>query len=254
MNQTNNNPFGDSLSQEGIESQGDRLGGGGVVDSNAYGAVITAAFAGESKGGAKSMTFHFKLDNGRDLRETTYVTSGKEKGQKSFYERDGKKYPMPGFVTANDIALLATGKGLTEQTYEEKIIKLYDFDAKAEVMTKVMMATSLVGQAIKLGVMKETVDKTTDSGGGVYVPTGETREQNVIDKVFHATSGQTVSELTQSRDVNAAGEFLGKWTDKNAGITRNKAKGASGASGVPGRPAPTGGAAPTASKGLFGNG
>lgn len=252
MNQTNN-PFGNTLSQEGLESQGDRLGGGGVVDSDAYGATITAAYAGQSKGGANSMTFHFKLDNGRDLRETTYVTSGKEKGQKNYYERDGKKYPMPGFVTANDIALLATGKGLDEQIFEEKIIKLYDFDAKAEVPTKVMMATSLIGLPIKLGVMKEVVDKTTDSGGGVYVPTGETREQNVIDKVFHAKSGQTVSELTQSRNESTPGEFIGKWTDKNAGNVRNKAKGASGTTGAPGgRPAPTGGAAAAPSKGLFG--
>lgn len=251
-----NNPFGTSLNTEGLETQGDRLGGGGILDSAAYSGVITMAFADESKGGAKSMTFHVKFDNGRDYRETVYVTSGKEKGQKNFYEKDGKKYPMPGFTTANDIALLATGKGLAEQTFEQKVVKIYDFDAKAELPQNKMVATSLIGQPICLGIMKEVVDKNVDSGGGNYVPSGETRETNVIDKVFHATSKQTVSELTQSRDVNAKGDFHDKWVEKNAGQVRNKAKGASGTAGAPGasRPAPTGGAAPKSGGSLFGGG
>lgn len=253
-----NNPFGNTLDTQGLEAAGDRLGGGGTVDSDAYGAVITQAYAGESSGGAKSMTFHFKLDNDREFRETVYVTSGKEKGQKNYYERDGKKHPMPGFTTANDIALLATGVGLGEQTFEEKVVKIYDFDAKAELPQKVMVATSLLGKRVKLGILKEVVDKTkkNDSTGN-YDPTGETREQNVINKVFHDASGQTVSELTQSRDPNAAGEFLGKWLDKNKGHVVNKATGAAGTAGVPGqnRPAPTAGTAPaSAPKSLFGGG
>lgn len=250
-----NNPFGTLLDTPDLESQGDRLGGGGAVDSDVYGSTINAAFAGESKGGAKSMTFHFKLDNGREYKETVYVTSGKEKGQKNYYERDGKKYPMPGFVTANDIALLATGKDLGSQTFEQKVVKLYDFDAKAEVPQNVMMATSLLGKRVNLGILKEIVDKNVDSGGGVYVPSGETREQNTIDKVFHDPSNQTVSELTKTRDTNAVGEFITGWTEKNKGQVRNKAKGAAGTAGTPGRPAPTGGAAPKAAgPGLFGNG
>ena len=54
---------------------------------------------------------------------------------------------------------------------------MYSKEAKAEVPTKVEMLVDLLGQAIIIGVIKQTVDKTVKNDAGVYVPNGETREE-----------------------------------------------------------------------------
>lgn len=246
MNQSNNNPFGD-LSTDGIEAARDVLGGGGAVDSGVYTGTIKLAYAGMSSGGARSLTVHLDLD-GREYREVLYVTN---KQKQNYYEKDGKKSPLPGFTVANDLALLATGLALSEQEIEEKVVKLYDFDAKAEVPTKVQAMTSLHGRAISVGILKQLEDKKKKNDSTQqYEPTGETRETNVIDKVFHAETGKTVSEYTAKV---AEAEFQGKWKAKNDGVVRNKTTGATGKVGTPGqRAANDGGATKTASKSLFG--
>lgn len=242
-----NNPFGDTLQTEGLEESRDSLGGFAVLDTDVYGGEIVLAYAGESSGGAKSMTYHVKLENGQEYRETVYVTSGKAKGQKNFYEKNGKKYPMPGYVTANDIALLATGHALTDQEFEEKVVNLYNFEEKKELPTKVMVATSLLGKPIKLGIQKQIEDKNVKDANGNYVPSGETRETNVIDKVFHYDSGRTVSEITGKQEE---AKFQASWLNRWQGQTKDKSTGASG-DGKAGAPAAASGAkAPT--KSLFG--
>lgn len=248
MNQ-NNNPFG-NLTTQGLEKAGDNLGGGGLFETDVYSGNIVLAFAGASDKGARFLEVHIDTGSGRIYRERMYVTN--KQGQ-NYYERDGKKNPLPGFTTANDLALLSTGHDLAAQTFEEKVVKLYDFEAKAEVPTKVQAATSMMGLPITIAVVKQTVDKQKmNESTGNYEATGETRDENTIDKVFHAESGKTVSEFsTLAKD--APGEFQGKWLEKNKGKTRNKAKGAEGKTGAPGRPAPAGGAAKPAGGSLFGN-
>lgn len=245
MNQSNNNPFG-NLKTDGLEAARDVLGGGGAMETDVYNGVIKLAFAGVSSGGAHSMTVHVDC-GGREYRETMYVTN--KQGQ-NFYEKNGKKNPLPGFTTANDIALLATGHPLNEQEMEEKVVKLYDFDAKAEVPTKVQAVVSLHGQQISLGILKQVVDKNVKDGNGNYVPSGETRDENVIDKVFHAETGKTVSEYTAK--VPTA-DFQGKWLAKNKGVTRDRTSGATGKVGAPGQKAANdSNGGKTASKSLFG--
>ncbi len=247
----NSNPFGDSLQTEGLEETKDTLGGFSVLDSDVYGAEIVLAYAGEAASKAKSMTFHFKLDNGQEYRETIYVTSGQAKGCKNYYERDGKKIPLPGYVVANDIALLASGHSLGDQDFEEKVVKLYDFDAKGEVPTKVSVATSLLGKRVKLGILKQIEDKNVKDANGNYVPSGETRETNAIDKVFHDDTNRTVSEIIAKQDEAT---FQEKWVNRNQGQVRDRSKGASGGkSGAPGSSGGAGGgSAPKATKSLFG--
>lgn len=246
MNQSNSNPFG-GLSNDGLEASRDVLGGGGPIDSGVYTGTIKLAYAGLSKGGAQSLTVHVDI-NGRDYRETLYVTN--KQGQ-NFYEKSGKKSPLPGFTTANDMALLSTGVALNEQEVEERVVKLYDFDAKAEVPTKVQAVVSMHGKEITLGILKQVVDKNVKDGNGNYVPSGETREENTIDKVFHTESGKTVSEFTAK--VPEA-EFQAKWAEKNKGTVRDRTSTAkTGKVGVPGQQAANHAApAKAPSKSLFG--
>lgn len=248
----NNNFFGD-LSTDDLEQSQDTLGGGGAFDSDVYTGEIVLAYAGESSGGARSVTVHVDV-NGRTYRETIYVTSGKEKGQKNYYERGGKKVPLPGFTHANDLALLSTGQPLSAQTMEEKVVELYNFDERKEVPTKVMAITSMMGKQVSLGILKNIEDKTKKNDStGAYEATGETRETNNIDKVFHAETGKTVSEFVAKAE-NA--EFIEKWRAKFQGTVRNKATGAAaggGKAGLPGRSAaPAPGAGKPAGKSLFG--
>ncbi|WP_199097255.1 hypothetical protein [Dyella sp. ASV21] len=248
MNQSNNNPFG-GLKSEGLEAARDVLGGGGAMDSGLYTGTIKLAYAGKSSGGAHSMTVVVDLE-GREYRETLYVTN--KQGQ-NYYEKAGKKNPLPGFTTANDLALLSTGVPLNEQEIEERVVKLYDFDAKAEVPTKVQAVVSMHGKPITLGILKQIVDKNVkNEATNTYVPSGETREENIIDKVFHAETGKTVSEFTLKVE-NA--EFQGKWGAKNKGVTRDRSTGKAGKVGAPGQKAANdaiGGGQKQASKSLFG--
>lgn len=247
MNEQNSNPFGD-LSTEGLEKSGDFLGGGGAIDSGVYTGEIKLVFVGKSDGGAHFLEVHVDLPGGRPYRERLWV---KGKNGLHYYERNGKKSPLPGFTVANDLALLSTGFDLSGQTFEEKIVKLYDFDAKMEVPTKVQAITSMMGQSITIGVLKQTVDKNVKDSTGAYVPSGETRDENAIDKVFHTETGKTVSELS-TLPKDAPAEFQAKWDAKNKGQTRMKAKGAEGKTGTPGAIPTGGGAKPATSKSLFG--
>lgn len=257
MNQSNNNPFA-NLGTEGLEQAKDSLGGGGgVFESGVYTGEIKLAFAGKSDGGANFFEVHVETEGGKMYRERVYVTS--KTGQNYYNPKDksgnrdtSKKVPLPGFTVANDLALLSTGLELNAQTFEEKVVKLWDFDAKTEVPTKVWAATSMMGQQITLGILKSTVDKTKKNDStGEYEPTGETRDENSIDKVFHAATGKTVGEFT-TLGQDAIGTFRDEWAKKNAGQIRNKAKGAEGKTGAPGAAIPTGGAAAKPAKSLFG--
>ena len=240
------NPFA-SLNTEGLTENKDVLGGSfGAFESGLYDGTIKAAYAGKSDGGAQFIAVVVEtLVNGqkREYRETLYVTN--RQGQ-NFYEKDGQKSPLPGFTTANDLALLSTGHSLDKQNFEERVINVYNFDQRKEVPTKVLMAVDMVGKPITLGILKQTVNKNVKVGNE-YKPTNEKRDENVIDKVFHTESGKTVSEFTRKIDT---AEFKGQWSEKNTGQTRDKFKPVADGTGA-GIP----GAAPSAgstSSGLFG--
>ena len=105
------------------------------------------------------------------------------------------------------------------------------------------------GKPVILGIIKSVVDKNVKNDStGEYEPSGETREENTIEKVFHHPSKVTVVEAREAQKAgrDAEATFYDKWVEKNKGVTRNKAKGASGNGGNSGRP---GGGAPQAGGG-----
>lgn len=246
MNQTSN-PFG-NLSADDLEPARDVLGGGGVVETDVYDGKIALAYAGKSDQGANFLAVKILFNNGHNYSETMYVTN---RNGENFYTKDGKKNPLPGFTTANDLALLSTGMSLADQDFEEKVVPIYDFDAKAEVNKKVMVATSMIGKPITVAIFKQIEDKNKKNDAtGAYEPTGEFRDTNVIDKVFHNDTGKTVSEFVGKKDA----EFQAKWREKNKGKVRDKSKGLAGKTGAPGKsgaPSSAGGGG-TKSKSLFG--
>ena len=239
------------VSQEGVNEERDVLGGFGVWETDIYDCVITLAYAQKSSGGATGITFHVKSDKGSDLRFTQYVTGGDAKGNKNYYEKDGQKHYLPGFNIVNAICQLTVDKELGNMETEMKKVKLWDSDAKAEVPKDVPVLVELLNQHITLGVEKVIVDKTVkNSSTNEYVPTGETREENEINKIYHTDTHMTVQEI---KGKMTSPEFYQAWLEKNKGKTRNKAKFAGkGQTGTNG--APAAGSAPVpAKKSLFGS-
>lgn len=187
-----------------------------VDSSKIYEGTITYAYLHTAKSGALALALHFKTDGGANYRETVYMTSGTAKGGHNYYVgKDGKKNYLPGFVVANSVALLAAGKGIGEISTEEKVIKLYDYQAKAEVPTTVQMFTDLVNKPVKLGIRKQVRAMTSQADDGAYVPNGDFRIEYVINKVFRASDDMTVAEITaQSPEAN----YINTWSEQNTDV------------------------------------
>ena len=229
------NPFADTAntSNEQIETDSDRLGGGFVWDGGAYLVTILAAYAGKAKSGARSMNFEVQDEKGRKHKFTEYVTSGDAKGNKPYYEKDGKKSYLPGFNNVNAIAMFTAKKELNALTFETKILKLRDYDQKKDVPTEVPMAVELIGKQFILGLEKHEVNKTIKVGNE-YKPVAkkdqptvpETKFENQIGKIFYAENNVTIAELREAKQKGIApvAEFYPKFVEANTGKVVNKVK------------------------------
>lgn len=241
-----------SLTTDGLEQASDRLGGFQPFNTDIYPASIKAAYAGQSDGGARSVTLIAEAD-GREYRETLWITN--KKGENFFLNKQDptKKVPLPGFTVIDDICLITTGKPLAEQETEEKVVNVYDREAGKEIPKTVPMLVGLLGQPIKLGIVRQLENKTEKDGAGNYIPTAETRETNFIDKVFHPEQNMTVVEARNGAD---SATFHDSWLERNKGETRDRRTVKDGEGGTAGRPgasraAPQAGAAQGQRKSLF---
>jgi len=211
----------------------DFLGGGYILESGLYEYDINMAYMIKSAGGATGINMIFTKDN-QQFKQTFWVLSRDDKGNKPTYTntKTGKEVPLMGHTLASHITFLTLGKTLGELDDEEKVVRLYNFEAKAEVDTKVQVITALLGQKIVLGIMKNEIDVTQKNDTtGKYDTTGKTKFENEVVKAFQAGTNRTVTEAKASADA----EFITKWNDKNKGTVRNKVehKGPVGAPGAP---------------------
>lgn len=208
---------------EDIQDEVDSLGSF-ILDSNLYDFAVDMVYLDQSKGGAISSNWIFKDAEGKTLRQQLWMTSGQAKGCLNYYvDKNDKKQYLPGFLQANGICQLSIGKEISELATEKKVVQVYDFELRKEVPTEKEVLTELIGAPITLGIIKQIVDKNVKNDDGEYVPSGDTREENVIDKVFRTKDGLTMAEIKAG--VTEA-EFKQKWADKNIGTVRNRAKGA----------------------------
>lgn len=194
--------------------------GATLLESGVYGAEITMAYLQKSSGGALGAFITFKTDDGKQVRMTQYITSGNDKGNKPTYtDKDGNEAYLPGYLIINSLTLLAVGKELHEVEDEEKVVKLYNFEAKADVATKVQVMTELIGAKIKIGVVKQIVSKKVKDGNGVYVATAETREENEVVKLFRDEDSMTTAEILAEKEEAT---FINDWIAKFEGKVLDK--------------------------------
>lgn len=208
-----------------IEEEQDIIGGSGPLDSAAYESKVSMAYLLKSKGGALGLTLWLKCGK-REIRNTQWVTSGDAKGNKKYYEKDGEKKFLPGYNMATSLCLLTLGKTLEEMETEMKLVGIYDFTLRKDVNTEVEVLTGLIGQDIITGLLRETVDKNVKDDAGNYVPSGEIRDQNEVDKFFRAKDKLTTAEI---RGGVSEPVFYNTWCEKNTGVTRDKSTKTSGA-------------------------
>ena len=201
------------------------------LDSALYPTTVTMAHLNKSEGGALALVLTLKTADDKEIRQSLWMTSGTAKGCKNYYEKDGEKHYLPGFNLANSLCLLTLGQEISELATETKVIKLYSSEAKAEIPTKVEVLVDLLGKEVLVGLIKQTVDKNVKTDAG-YVATGETREENEIDKFFRARDRMTTAEIrAQAEEATFAATWEAKWTGK----VKEKAKGAA-AAGTAGAP------------------
>ena len=233
-----------------IQDETDSLGGNfGPLDSALYTMNIDYAYVSKSKGGATGIYLQFTGEKKEVLKESLWATSGTKKGGKNYYtDGKGNKHYLPGFTIANAISLLTCGKNIGTLETTKKTISIYNPELKKEAPTEVDMLMDIVGKSITLGVLRQTVDKTKlNDSTNEYEPTGETRDENEIVKVFKASNGKTVAECLAKSET---ADFMPKWEEKWKGVTRDKSKGTGTTAGAPAAQS-TGAAAPE--EALFGD-
>lgn len=227
----------EAQSTDALEKPGDFIPGG-VLETGLYNAIVKAAYVGKSTtSAAQSVTVMLEVE-GREVRETFWVTN--REGLNSYADKkDSKKrYPLPGFNSVDELCLVTTGFSLSDQEAEEKVLKLYDFDQRKEVPQTVPVLTGLTGKPVLVALVQTVVDKQSRSEAGEYVATGQTRTQTVMEKFMHAETRKTVTEIVNKADA----EFADKWKARMKGQVRNKStKGANQNAGTAGTP-PTPGA------------
>jgi len=240
-----------NLTTEGMEEAQDRLGGFSVFETDVYAGKLKVAYAGQSEGGARNVTLVMDF-GGREYRETIYITN--KKGENFFLNKENKKVALPGFTTVDDLCQVTTDKGLADQNTEDKVLNIYDREAGKEVPKSVPVLTELTDKDVLVAILKSTVDKTEKQGND-YVPTGESREENSIEKIFHPTLQVTVVEAKAGK---SQGEFITAWVGRNKGKTRDKRqnKGSDARQGRPGANSgpPQAGQSGGVRKSLFGGG
>lgn len=217
----------------------DSLGGGYILESGIYPMTIELAYMDQSAKGALSLNCVFKHGN-QTLKQSFWVQSGNDKGNAITYKdkRTGEEHLLPGLNMANAIIGLTLGKELSDLDTTEKMVNIYNFEAKAEIPTKVEVLMDLLGQDIIVGVQKRLVDKTVKADNGMYVPApdGSHRTENEVSKVFQAGTGLTVAEL---RAGESTGSFIQDWKDKWTDVTIDKRTKQAGGAAAPVAGAPT---------------
>jgi hypothetical protein len=236
-----------NLTTKGLEEAEDRLGGGRkFFDTDVYENIdIKLAFAGKSDSGAQYITIIAMID-GEEYEETIYITNSKGE---NFFERDGKKQQMPGFVTINELCLTATGSELEDQETEERQIEVWSYEDKKKIRQARDVLTDLTGAKASIALRKATEPKTkkTDrvkDGKPVYEDTDEDRTINEIVKSFHPETRATVGEIRRATKDDKAVEpkFIEEWAEKHRGTVYNKRKGAGSSKATDGAPKASGAA------------
>ena len=201
-----------------LEQSKDVLAGGGFTrESDIYEAVIKAAYLTTFKSGAQGLGLILKLNDDKPDYTETLVITNKEGKPYFLSKQNNKKTPLPGYSNADDLCWLLTEKALTAQETENKELKLWDSDARAEIPQSVPCLTDLMGKKVYVAIRKIRENKQAYENG-VYVKTKEEVFRNRIEKFFHSEYKCTYPEARDKKEV----VFFDEWLKKNQGKVRDQ--------------------------------
>ena len=211
-----------------VETQSiERVGGGFAWESGVYDATVKMVYLNQSASEAVSFNVILEKNGGNfsELRENFWVKSGKAKGNKTYYTKDGKDYPLPGYSIANSMCVAITGESLAKcmDSAEKKTVNIWNSELKKEAPTERPVIMSLVGKPVKVAVHQVIEDKTAKNDKGDYVPTGASRTLNQC-KFFGNIEGKTAEEITNKETATR----FDKWAQKNTGTVIDKSTGKKG--------------------------
>jgi len=206
-----------NVEMQSIES----TGGGFIWESGVYDATVKMVYINQTASEAKWFNVILEKNSGNfsELRENFCIKSGKAKGNKTYYTKEGKDYPLPGYSIANSMCIAVTGESLPKciESAEKKQVNVWNPELKKEVPAERPVIMSLVGKPIKVAVHQVIEDKTAKNDKGEYVPTGVSRTVNQC-KFFGNAEGKTAEEIEKGEP---AARF-DKWAQKNTGTVINK--------------------------------
>jgi hypothetical protein len=185
--------------------------GGAVLDGNIYDMRLEVAYSQKSSSGALGFFTVWVTSQGRKVTDRQYITSGDAKGNKPYYEKDGKKLPLPGFSHVDFMVSLLTGKNLIDLDEQQSTIKLYNAAQGKEAPTEVTTYPELRGLPCKVGIKQIRQNKQVKVGNG-YQASNEEQIVNEISKYFDSETSKTSTELLAKTDAN----FITKWSEKFA--------------------------------------
>ena len=211
-----------------VETQSiERIGGGFAWESGVYDATVKMVYLNQSASEAVSFNVILEKNGGNfsELRENFWIKSGKAKGNKTYYTKDGKDYPLPGYSIANSMCVAITGESLPKcmESAEKKQVNVWNPELKKEAPTERPVIMSLVGKPVKVAVHQVIEDRQAKNDKGEYVPTGASRTVNQC-KFFGNAEGKTAEEITNKEP---AARF-DKWAQKNTGTVIDKSTGKKG--------------------------
>ena len=223
-----------------VETQSiERVGGGFAWESGVYDTTVKMVYINQTP--SEAMWFNIILEknsgNMAELRENFWIKSGKVKGNKTYYVKDGKKYPLPGYQVANSMCRAITGEDLDTclKSVEKKTVKVWNPELKKEANAERPVVTSLLNKPVKVAVHQVIEDRQAKDASGNYVPTGASRTVNQC-KFFGNVEGKTAEEIASG---DTAARF-DKWAQKNTGTVidvSTASKNGSSAADIMGAPA-----------------
>ena len=205
---------------EGVETQSiERVGGGFAWESGVYDATVKMVYLNQSAKEAVSFNVILQNSAGKELKESFWIKSGKAKGNKTYFTKDGKDYPLPGYSTANSMCVAVTGESLAKcmESVEKKTINVYNVELRKEAPSERPVLTGLLNKPVKVAVHQVLEDKVAKTASGQYEPTGESRTVNEC-KFFGNPEGKTAEEITSDQPAT----MFDKWAAKNTGTVIDK--------------------------------
>lgn len=243
------NIFSNKKAVKSEKVEDDYIGGGGILDTDIYPFTIKYAYIGKAANSeARNLSLCVVTDDGKEVTSSIWMTN--RNGDVTYKDKkSGDEKNLPGYNQVNSLAMLVLSKEVGDLDVEEKVLSLYDFDAKKEVPQTVPCFTELHGEKIHAAIQRQTVDKNKkNESTGDYEPTGETRDVNEIVKFFPSQGLVTISEVEHFvkslggdfNDVLADGDlgkaiskmeddgaYATKWLEKNRGETWDRSTGKS---------------------------